>query len=196
MFSLINTCLTSQIVMRISRKKRPKKLLVPEYNINHKIQADEVRVLDADNQNLGIHPLEKAVQMAEEEGLDLVEINPKANPPVAQIMEYSQFKYQKEKQARKQRQNVHVGEIKGIRLSMRIGAGDMETRRKQAEKFLERGDKVKIEIILRGAERYKTPLAFETVQTFTKMLEETMSIKWEQDATRQGNKITAIIVKQ
>ena len=145
--------------MRISRKKRPKKSLIPHYRLNDRIKVPELRVIDADGGNIGIMETSKALALAAEQELDLVEINPKAEPPVAQITDFTHLKYQKEKQARKQKQSVHNSEMKGIRLSMRIGKGDIETRKKQAEKFLERGDKVKLEIILRGAERYKTPLA-------------------------------------
>lgn len=182
--------------MRISRKKRPKKLLIPHYNVNRKIRAEELRILSAEGENLGVFTLDKALELAEDMELDLVEINPKAKPPVAQILDFSHFKYQKEKEARKQNSNSHVGEIKGIRLSMRIGKGDMETRRKQAEKFLERGNKIKAEIILRGPERFKTPLAYDVINEFFTLLSENFSVKFEQETTRQGNKITAIIVKQ
>ncbi len=181
--------------MRISRKKRPEKLLIPEYKMNQKITAPEVRLLGLEGNNLDVMPTEQAIQMAKDDGFDLVEINPKANPPVAQIMDFKQFKYQKEKQARKQKQQIHVSDIKGIRLSVRIGKGDMETKRKQAEKFLERGDKVKLEIILRGPERFKTPLAFDVIKEFNTLIQAQMPVKWEQEAVRQGNKITAIMVK-
>lgn len=193
----ISTLLFSlnKLPMRISRKKRPEKLLIPDYRVNHKITAPEVRVLGADGKNLDVQPIEKAIQMAQDEGMDLVEINPKANPPVVQLIDFKQFKYQKEKQARKQKLQVHVSDIKGIRLSMRIGKADLETKRKQAEKFLERGDKVKVEVILRGAERYKTPMAYEVIQEFYTLIQTALPVKWEQLATRQGNKITAIIAK-
>ena len=181
--------------MRISRKKRPKKLLIPEYKVNKKITAKEVRLLGAEGENLGVFSIDTALQMAKDAEADLVEINPKAKPPVAQIKDFKHFKYQKEKQARKQKASTHVSDIKGIRLSMRIGKGDLLTRQKQAEKFLGRGDKVKIEIILRGAERYKTPLAYDVIKQFIADINETTAIKVEQESKRQGNKITAIIAK-
>ncbi|MBT4153938.1 MAG: translation initiation factor IF-3 [Candidatus Magasanikbacteria bacterium] len=182
--------------MRISRKRRPKKLLIPHFNVNHKIEAEEVRILSIEGENLGVFSRDAALQMADEQELDLIEINPKAVPPVCQISDFTHFKYQKEKEARKQKSKQHVSEIKGIRLSMRIGKGDMDVRRKQAAKFLDRGDKVKAEIILRGAERYKTPLAYEVIRSFYTLLEEDYKVKYEQEPTRQGNKITAIIVRQ
>ncbi len=182
--------------MRISRKKRPQKPLIPRYNKNEYIRVPEVRVLGAEGENIGIMKTKEALKIAQEQEMDLVEINPKADPPVARIMNFSQFKYQKEKEARKQKINSHVSELKGIRLSMRIGEGDMKVRQNQAEKFLNRGDKVKTEIILRGRERGKTPLAYEVIRQFTKNIEEVMPIRVEQEPTRQGNKITSIIVKK
>lgn len=182
--------------MRISRKKRPKKLLIPQYLVNHKITAEELRVLGPEGENLDVLSKSAALEKAAEHNLDLVEINPKANPPVAQIMDFNHFKYRKEKQARKQKQQAHVSEIKGIRLSMRIGKGDIETRKKQSLKFLERGDKVKIEIILRGAERYKTPFAYDVINDFIALIQVDLAVKIEQPSTRQGNKITAIISKE
>ncbi|MBT3817327.1 MAG: translation initiation factor IF-3 [Candidatus Magasanikbacteria bacterium] len=181
--------------MRISRKRRPQKSLIPRYNLNDKIEATEIRVLGADGTNLGVMSTKEALDLAREKELDLVEINPKALPPIAKILDFKHFKYQKEKEARKQKNKSHVSDLKGIRLSMRIGPGDLDTRKKQAAKFLDRGDKVKVEIILRGAERYKTPLAYQVIEKFHALLTEDMQLKYEQEAKRQGNKITAIIIK-
>jgi translation initiation factor IF-3 len=182
--------------MRISRKKRPKKTLIPHFKINTRITATEVRLIDENSENIGVFSIEEALQKATDADLDLVEINPKAQPPVVQIKDFKHFKYQKEKEIRKQKAKTHISDIKGIRLSMRIGIGDMQTRQKQALKFLERGDKVKMEIILRGAERYKTPIAYDVIKKFFALVNEGIPIKYEQHATRQGNKITAIIIKQ
>ncbi len=181
--------------MRISRKKRPQKLLIPVYRTNERIRVPEVRVIGPEGNNLGVLSIEQAIAKATELGLDLVEINPKAEPPVTQILEFAHFKYQKEKEARKQKVNSHVSEIKGIRLSVRISEHDIDVRRGQAEKFLERGDKVKAEIILKGAEKFKVPLAYDVINRFVKKVQETVPVRFEQEATRQGNKVTAIIAK-
>lgn len=181
--------------MRISRKKRPDKPLIPRYFVNERIQAETVRVLDLEGNNIGVMPTHEAIARARELELDLVEINPKADPPVAKIMGFSQFKYQKEKEVRKQKTNAHISELKGIRLSIRIGEHDMEIRQKQAEKFLARGDKVRTEVILRGRERGKAHLAFEVITAFFTKLNQSMPIKYEQPALRQGGKVTAIIIK-
>ena len=182
--------------MRISRKKRPKKPLIPRYNINQRIQAPELRVIDAGDQNIGVMSTREALDMAREQELDLVEINPKANPPVAKIVDFTHFKYQREKEARKQKAKSHVSEIKGIRISMRISEHDLGIRLNQAEKFLNRGDKAKVEIILRGREHGKVPMAFDIINKFFDKISEKMEAKFEQNPVKQGNKITAIITKK
>lgn len=181
--------------MRISRKKRPDKPLIPLYKLNDKITAPEVRVLDNEGKNIGVLPTKEAIEMARAQEMDLVEINPKAEPPVAQILEYGHFKYQKEKELRKQKINSHVSDIKGIRISIRISDHDLEIRTNQAKKFLERGDKVKVEMILRDRENAKIGIAFEVITNFFNKLNAAIPVRYEQTATRQGNKVTAIIIR-
>ncbi len=182
--------------MRISRKKRPDKPLIPHFRINQGITSPEVRLIDPEGKNLGVFSIAKALELALENESDLVEINPKAEPPVAQIVEFKHFKYQKEKEARKQKAHAHVSEVKGIRLSIRIGEHDLNIRKEQGEKFLERGDKVKVEIILRGPERSKRHMAFEVITSYFNLLNAVIPIKYEQEASMQGNKVIATIVKK
>ncbi len=182
--------------MRISRKKRPDKPLIPQFRLNTGIASPEVRVIDAEGKNIGVLTIAEALQLAAEHESDLVEINPKAEPPVVQIVEFSHFKYQKEKEARKQKAHAHVSEVKGIRLSIRIGEHDLLIRKEQGEKFLERGDKVKVEIILRGAERAKRHMAFEVITEYFNLLNAVIPVKYEQEASIQGNKVTATIVRK
>ncbi len=170
--------------------------MIPRYNVNEAISAPEVRVIDETDTNIGIMPTAQAIATAREREMDLVEINPKAEPPVAQFILFSHFKYQKEKEARKQKANSSVSEIKGIRLSIRIGEHDMNIRLEQAKKFLERGDKVKGEIILRGRELRNTGMAFEVLGKFYKDLNAMVPVRYEQEITRQGNKITSILIKK
>jgi len=182
--------------MRISRKKRPDKPLIPQYRLNDKITAPEVRVIGPDGNNVGVLPIAQALEIAHAQEMDLVEINPKAEPPVTQILEYSHFKYQKEKEMRKQKINSHVSDLKGIRLSIRISDHDLGIRMLQAKKFLERGDKVKVEMILRDRENAKAGLAFEVITAFFEKLNADIPVRYEQPGTRQGNKVTAIIIRK
>ena len=182
--------------MRISRKKRPDKPIIPFYRVNENIRVPEVRVLDVDGNNIGVLTVPKAIALAREQEMDLVEINPKAEPPVCKIIDFSHFKYQKEKEIRKQRAGAHESEVKGLRLSARIGEHDLGIRLMQAEKFLGQGDKVKPEIILRGRENAKPQIAFEIFKKFYAKLSAKMEIRYEQEPTKQTNKITAIISRR
>lgn len=182
--------------MRISRKKRSDKPLIPRYSLNERINSDDVRVIDNEDGNLGIMSKADAIALAREREMDVVEINPKAQPPVVKIINFKHFKYQKEKEARKNKANSKVSELKGIRLSIRIGQHDIDIRQIQAEKFLSRGDKVRVEIILRGRERAKTQIANDVIKKFVDAILKTTSVRYDQEITMQGNKITAIIAKQ
>src|SRR3989338_5020417 len=141
--------------MRIHRHRRhlPPKPLIPVYRINQQIDNPEIRVIDDQGQMLGVIPTSKALELAREKTLDLVEVSPKADPPVCKILDFGQFKYQKEKEVRKQKAQSKEVEVKGIRLTFRIGEHDLEVRRDQALEFLGRGDKIRIEMVLRGRER-------------------------------------------
>src|SRR3990167_5579447 len=140
--------------MRIHRHRIRRSVLdIPQYKVNQKIKALEVRLIGAEGEALGVVPTEEAIKLAEAKEMDLVEVSPKAEPPVCKILDYGQFKYQKEKEAKKRKAQSAEVELKGIRLSVRIGVGDRDVRLKQALKFLEKGDKIKVELPLRGREK-------------------------------------------
>lgn len=104
--------------------------------------------------------------MARERELDLVEIVPNARPPVVKIMDFGKYQYQKAKEAQQQKAGQKKTEIKGIRLGLRTDEHDLEVRRKQAEKFLSAGNKVRLEIRLKGREKTHQPLAKEILNNF------------------------------
>lgn len=181
--------------MRISHRKHkpePKKIFFH----NEGIIAPEILVLDNTGANLGVMKTAEAIRAARAEELDLVLINPKTNPPVAKIIDFGQFKYQQEKEERLKQAHAHVTEVKGVRLSLRIGPHDLEIRKNQAAKFLNDGDKVKIEIILRGREMQQKPLAISVVKNFVSNINGAMPIRLDQETEVQFNKVTAIIAKK
>jgi len=181
--------------MRISHRRRkpeePKKI----FFYNEGIRSPQVLVLGADNGNLGVMNTGEAIRLAREQELDLVEINPKNEPPVARIMNFGQYQYQQEKAARLRKAHQHVTKIKCVKLSLRIGAHDMDIRKKQTLEFLDSGDKVKIEIILRGREMQQAPLAFDLMKKFIGEITAEKAIKYDQEMERQGNAITTTIFK-
>lgn len=127
-------------------------------------------MIDERGQQLGVIPIGQALTLARERGLDLIEVAAKAVPPVCKITDLGKFLYQKEKQNRGQK--AHRVEVKGVRLSFNIAKHDLEVKVRQAEKFLAKGDRVRVEIILRGREKAFAHLAkgkLEEFKTFFKI---------------------------
>jgi len=182
--------------LRISRRKPKKKVLVHRYRTNQYIRAEQLRIIDENGQNLDPMPTSKALAMAKERGLDLVEVSPVANPPVARIMDYAKFRYEEEKIQRKQKAKQKKVEIKVLRLSLRIGKHDKDFRFNQAKKFLDDNDKVRIELGLRGRERQHQDLARKIISDFIDELGKVVEIKIEQPITRSGAKLDILIVKK
>ena len=181
--------------MRISRRRfkpKPQKVL---YLLNEFIRFPQLRVLDENNEHLGVLSTADALQKAKEREMDLVVIQPKAEPPVARIVDFGKFRYEQDKEARKQKAKQKSVEIKGVRLSLRIGAHDIDVRKEQAKKFLDDGDKVKVEIILRGREKRYGILARQIIEQFITALNAEMPVKVEQPVTRQADQLTSIVGK-
>lgn len=185
--------------MRISRHRRfrprDEQIIQHKYRVNHFINVPELRVIDENGENLGVISTSKALALAEERGFDLVEVNPVAAPPIAKILNYGQFKYEKEKELKKQKSRSKEVEVKGIRLSNRIGAHDKDIRLKQASEFLQEGNKVKIEIILKGRERQFAHIANEVILKFVEAVKLVTPCQIEQPLSRQGGKISLVIAK-
>ena len=119
---------------------------------------------------MGIMPREAALKLAEERGLDLIEIAPTAKPPVVKIISFDKFRYQKEKESRKQRASQKVSELKQIRISPREALNDLQIQRKKVDKFLEQGHKVEIMLWLRGREKYNRDWAYQKLNEFSKII--------------------------
>jgi len=166
-----------------------------QFRANQQIRALELMVIDENGENLGNMDTREALRLAEEAGLDLVEVNPLANPPIAKILDYGQFKYEKEKEAHKKKVQQKKVEIKGIRLTVRISQNDFNFKLEQAKGFLEKGNKLKIELMLRGRERQHPEKAVENIQNFINELEKDEKFKLvrEQDLTRKGSGFIIIL---
>lgn len=182
--------------MRISRYKPKKQTFEINYRVNNQIASPEVRVIDEAEASLGVMSRDAALNLALERGLDLVEVSPKAVPPVCKLIDYGKFKYEKEKELKRQKAHQKKVEIKGVRLSLRIGQHDFDIRKNQAVKFLNDGDKVQIEMILRGRERRNFELAKEVFNNFLEMVKKEVTIRIEQALTKQqAGHLTMIIAK-
>ncbi len=165
----------------------------PRVRINQWIGISPIRLIDEKGQNLGIVETDKALELAREKGLDLIEIAPTVRPPVCRIMDYGKYQYQKAKEERQQKTKQKRIEVKGIRISFRISQHDLETKAKQANKFLDQGHKVRIEMILRGREKGLFEMAKEKLNKFIKLI--SPEVKVEQEIKRQPRGLTVGVTK-
>lgn len=163
---------------------------------NQQIRFPEVRVIADSGEHFGVLKIPDALRLAVEKEMDLVLIDPKAVPPVCKIVNFGQFKYQKEKEERKKKAQSKTTEIKGLRLTPRIAEHDVEVRLNQALNFLNRGDKVQIEILMRGRDNAHPEIIRELLKTFIEKLKAVVPVRIEQDIQRQGQKFIALVAKQ
>ncbi|MBZ1345287.1 MAG: translation initiation factor IF-3 [Candidatus Nealsonbacteria bacterium] len=162
--------------------------------INNQIRAKEVRLVDEAGKQLGIIPLMEAFRLAQERNLDLIQITEKLTPPVCKITDYGKYLYYLEKKERGLKKHKR-GEIKRIRLTFNISKHDLETRAYQAEKFLKRGDKVKIELVLRGRQKFLQDFAKEKINQFLETLKKLIPIKVERELKQEIGRLTMVVFK-
>ncbi|WP_347400078.1 translation initiation factor IF-3 [Loktanella sp. IMCC34160] len=140
--------------------------------VNDRIRAPEIRLIGAEGENLGVvHPA-KAMDLAEEAGLDLVEISPNANPPVCKIMDYGKFKYETQKKEAEARKKQKIIEIKEVKFRPGTDTHDYEVKMRNVYKFLENGDKVKVTLRFRGREMAHQDLGRELLHRIAEDVKE------------------------
>jgi len=122
--------------------------------VNLRIRARELRVIDDKGENIGVLKLDDALALAKEKGLDLVEISPNANPPIAKITNFGKFQYEQNKKQKQSKVNVKVNEIKSIQIKIGTGQHDLEMKAKNASRWLKEGHKIKVELFLAGRAKY------------------------------------------
>jgi len=178
---------------RAWRKAKPTE--EKKFRVNEQIRVPEVCLIDDSGENRGRISTAEALAMAREAELDLVEVNPKGDAPVVKIMDYGQFRYEQEKKAHKQKVQQKKVELKCVRLSVRISQHDLEMRAEQAEKFLKRGDKLRIELMLKGREKQFPEKGAETIRDFVEYLKtkEGLNIDIESDLTKQGGRYNMVL---
>lgn len=182
--------------MRRTYRRKKYKADKTQFRANARIRVPEVNVIDEKGTMLGIMPTKEAIEKAQEGGFDLVEVNPKAVPPLAKFTDFGRMQYEREKLKQKQKAKQKKVELKGVRLTYRISDHDRDTRLKQAKKFLEKGNKVKIELIVKGRENAYLKEAFDKATQFVSELEASMEgteLVIEQAPKKEGHRITSII---
>ncbi|WP_072866154.1 translation initiation factor IF-3 [Desulforamulus hydrothermalis] len=162
-----------------------------EQRINEEIRAREVRVVDADNNQLGIMSVKEALRLAEERQLDLVEVAPQAKPPVCRIMDYGKFKYEQSKREKEAKKKQRIIQVKEVKLRPRIEEHDYIVKAKNAERFLKDGDKVKVTIMFRGREIVHTELGKKLLDRLAEDLKELCLV--ERQAKLEGKNMIMIL---
>lgn len=132
-----------------------------------------------------------ALQAAEDAGLDLVEISPNANPPVAKIIDWGKFQYQKIKDQQRNKRASKVGDLKQMRFGLKIGAGDLEVKLRKIRDFLANGHKVRIQVVYKGREMAHKEIGYELIQKITDQLEEEAIL--EQKPQMAGRNLSVVI---
>jgi translation initiation factor IF-3 len=132
------------------------------------IRVREVRVVDDEGQQLGILPIQEALRLAYEKGLDLVEVAPNAVPPVCRILDFGKFNYERQKREREARKAQKTIEVKEVRLSSRTGEHDIDTKVRKTLGFLEDGSKVKVTVRFRGREITHPEIARDQLEEFVR----------------------------
>jgi translation initiation factor IF-3 len=159
--------------------------------VNHRIRVPEVRVIDADGSMLGVLATHEALRMAQEKGLDLVEVNPKADPPVCKILDYGKFKYEEKKKTAEARRKQTVVDVKEIKLRPKTDDHDIAFKTKAARRFLEAGHKVKITVRFRGREITHPEKAQEQITVVLAGLEDLANL--ESRAAMEARTMTVLV---
>jgi len=145
--------------------------------INEEIRDREVRLIGANGEQLGIMPVRAAMEKAEAAGLDLVKIVPNAQPPVCKLMDYDKHRFEQSKREREMRKNQRIVTLKEVQLSATIEENDVQTKLKNAIKFLEDGDKVKVSIRFRGRQIAHADIGMRIMQDFARRIDEFGSVE-------------------
>lgn len=172
-------------------KDLKEKTISTTIRINEAIRANELRVIGGSGEQLGIMSRQEAMRLAEEAGVDLVEISPNANPPVAKIIDWGKYQYQKMKEQQKNRKASRQTELKQMRFGLKIGTGDLDIKLRKIRGFLSEGHKVRIQIFYRGREMAHKELGYEMMQRILQQLEDESVT--EQKPQMAGRNLSVVI---
>ena len=159
--------------------------------VNEEINAPVVRLVGLDGEQLGVMSVRAALALADEAGVDLVEIAPMAQPPVCRMMDFGQFKYELTKKQKEAKKKQKVIKLKEVKVRPKTDEGDLQTKCNRIRDFLGDGDKVKVSVFFKGRERAHMEIGFKVVERMKVILGEEAGI--EKDAAIEGNTITMIL---
>ena len=168
-----------------------RRLINERTRVNQQIRISPVRVIDPEGNQVGILPIEKALEAAEELGLDLVEVAPMARPPVCRIMDYGKFRYEEQRKAREARKKQHRVDLKEVKLRPGIEDHDFDFKARHARRFLEEGNKVKVTMMFRGRQMAHPEIGREVLE---RMVSEIADVgKVESAPTMEARSMTMVL---
>lgn len=165
---------------------------INEVKINDEIRAKEVRVIDENNEQLGVMDTNAARALSEEKHLDLIEISPNATPPVCRIADYGKYRFEQIKREKEAKKKQKVTEVKEIRFSPNIDDHDMETKARNAAKFLSGGDRVKVSVRFRGRELTRTQIGKDVLDQFVASISDVAQV--EKPAKMEGRSMVMFLM--
>ncbi|NLL17538.1 MAG: translation initiation factor IF-3 [Clostridia bacterium] len=163
-----------------------------DLRVNEEIRAREVRLVGSDGEQLGIMPVREALKVAGEHNMDLVEVAPNAKPPVCRIMDYGKYKFEQSKREREARKKQKVINIKEVKFRLGIEEHDFQVKARNAIRFLQAGDKVKVTVMFRGREISHSDLGRNICQKLANQLQDIASV--EKPPNVEGRNMTMILV--
>jgi len=162
--------------------------------INHFIKAPELRVVTDDGGNLGIISLKEALKAAADAGLDLIEISPTANPPVAKIMDFGKYQYVENKKLKQAKSKSHSTETKSLQVKVGTGEHDLDLKAKKASEWLREGNRIKIDLFLTGRSKYMDmKFLTERLERVLKLISEPYKVA---DTVKRGPKGLTIVIEK
>lgn len=164
------------------------------FRVNEHIKAQEVRVIDSKGDMIGLVSLTEGIRIAKDAGLDLVEVSPTAKPPVCKIANFGKMKYESQKKVADARKRQKVVEVKEVKMTINIGKGDYDTKIRRTKSFIEKGNKVKISIRMKGREITHRELAVKMMQDILLDVEEIA--KPEVAPRLEGMQMVAILLQK
>lgn len=177
--------------MRPRRRPEDRTRPQPQDRINEHIRVPRVRLVDENGAQVGVKSTDEARDYAYGKGLDLVEVAPNADPPVARVMDYGKYKYEQSVKAREARKKQTRTTIKELRMKVRIGEHDFDITRRKAQEFLEEGDKVKVTVRFRGREQERPAFGKELLDRLAEELSDVAVT--EQTAKLEGRSMTMVL---
>ncbi|MCK4728428.1 MAG: translation initiation factor IF-3 [Desulfobacterales bacterium] len=167
------------------------KNIAKRINVNRRIRAKEVRLIDSDGKQVGVVPVREALAIAESHGLDLVEVAPNVSPPVCRIMDYGRYKYQQNKKLQEAKKRQSTSQVKEIKIRPMTGEHDLQVKMRRIKRFLHNRDKVKVTIMFRGREMAHTDLGAALLQRVVEEISELAVV--EQEARREGRVMVMVL---